>query len=131
MRYLLLLARPEASLATPGTDAFTAEVARFDAFHADLAERGIAWEGAPLQPVATATSVRVRDGKRLITDGPFAETKEQLGGFYVMDLPDLDAAIAIAAAVPWAQGGTIEIRPLADLARPEQVALGTPETLRR
>jgi hypothetical protein len=70
---------------------------------------------APLQPVATATSVRVRDGKRLITDGPFAETREQLGGFFLIEAADLDEAIGIAARIPGARKGTVEVRPVLDL----------------
>jgi len=73
-------------------------------------------DASPLQPVATATSVRVREGKRLVTDGPFAETREQLGGFYLIDAKDLDEAIAIAARVPPAKKGTVEIRPVVELA---------------
>ena len=68
--------------------------------------------GAPLHPASTATSVRVRDGKRLVTDGPFAETREQLGGYMLIDVTDLDAAIAIAARGAVARVGTIEIRPV-------------------
>ena len=71
---------------------------------------------APLQPVATATSVRVRDGKRLVMDGPFAETHEQLGGFFLIEAKDLDEAIGIAARVPGARKGTVEVRPVLDLA---------------
>lgn len=67
---------------------------------------------APLHSVTTATSVRVRDGRRQITDGPFAETTEQLGGYYIIDVEDLDEAIAIAARLPPSQKGTVEIRPL-------------------
>ena len=70
---------------------------------------------SPLQPVATATSVRVREGKRLVTDGPFAETREQLGGFYLIDAPDLDQAIAIASRIPPVTKGTVEIRPVLEL----------------
>jgi hypothetical protein len=70
---------------------------------------------SPLQPTETATSVRVRDGKTVVTDGPFAETREQLGGFYLIDAPDLDAAVAIAARVPPARTGTVEIRPVVEL----------------
>ena len=69
----------------------------------------------PLQPVATATSVRVRDGKRLVTDGPFAETREQLGGYFLIEAKDLDEAIGVAARIPGARVGTIEIRPLMEL----------------
>jgi hypothetical protein len=70
---------------------------------------------APLQPTATATSVRVRAGKRVVTDGPFAETKEQLGGYFLIDATDLDEAIAIAARIPMARRGTVEVRPIVHL----------------
>jgi hypothetical protein len=70
---------------------------------------------SPLHSVATATSVRVRDGKRLVTDGPFAETREQLGGYYLIDAKDLDEAIAIAERIPPARKGTVEIRPIVEL----------------
>jgi hypothetical protein len=70
---------------------------------------------APLHPVSTATSVRVRDGKRIVTDGPFAETREILGGFYLIDVPDLDEAIRIAQRHPGARVGTVEIRPLREI----------------
>ena len=72
-------------------------------------------DASPLHPVATATSVRVRDGKRLITDGPFAETREQLGGYYVIEAKDLDEAIGIAEKVPPAKFGTVEIRPVMEI----------------
>lgn len=70
---------------------------------------------SPLQPVATATSVRVRDNKRLVTDGPFAETREQLGGYFLIDAQNLDEAIAIAGRIPGARKGTVEIRPVLEL----------------
>jgi hypothetical protein len=70
---------------------------------------------APLHPVSTATSVRIRDGKRLVTDGPFAETREQLGGFFLVEAQDLDEAIGIAARIPGARKGTVEVRPVVDL----------------
>jgi hypothetical protein len=69
----------------------------------------------PLHPVATATSVRIRDGKRLVTDGPFAETREQLGGFFMIEAKDLDEAIAIAGRIPGARKGTVEVRPVIEL----------------
>jgi hypothetical protein len=69
----------------------------------------------PLQPVATATSVRVREGKRMVTDGPFAETREQLGGYFLIDAKDLDAAIAVASKIPAAKKGTVEIRPVLEI----------------
>ncbi len=70
---------------------------------------------APLQPVATATCVQVRDGKRLITDGPFAETREQLGGYFLVEAKDLDEALAIAGRIPGARKGTVEVRPVLEL----------------
>jgi hypothetical protein len=70
---------------------------------------------SPLQPTATATCVRLRDGKRLVTDGPFAETREQLGGYYLIDTENIDEAIAIAERVPMARRGTVEIRPVVEL----------------
>ena len=69
----------------------------------------------PLQPVATATSVRIREGKRLVTDGPFAETREQLGGYFLINADNLDAAIDIASRIPGARKGTVEIRPIVEL----------------
>ena len=81
----------------------------------DLSARKQFLDASPLHPVATATSVRVRDGKRLITDGPFAETREQLGGYYVIEAKDLDEAIGIAERVPPAKFGTIEIRPVMEI----------------
>jgi len=69
----------------------------------------------PLHPVSTATSIRIRDGKRLVTDGPFAETREQLGGYYLIDAPNLDEAIGIAERIPVANVGTIEIRPVIEI----------------
>jgi hypothetical protein len=70
---------------------------------------------SPLQSVATATSVRVREGKRTIMDGPFAETREQLGGYFLIDVPNLDEAIAVAGRIPGARKGTVEVRPVVDL----------------
>src|SRR5947208_2953606 len=70
---------------------------------------------APLHPTSTATSVRVREGKRLVTDGPFAETREQLGGYFLIDAKDLDEAIAVAARIPMARRGTVEVRPVIEL----------------
>jgi hypothetical protein len=78
----------------------------------EMQEKGVMVAGEGLYPTATATTVRVRDGERDVTDGPFAETKEQLGGFYVLDVKDLDEAIEWAAKIPGAQRGSIEIRPV-------------------
>lgn len=88
----------------------------------DLNARGQFVGANPLQPVATATSVRVRDGKRMVTDGPFAETREQLGGYFLVEATDLNEAISIAARIPGARKGTVEVRPLFELA-------GLPEPL--
>jgi hypothetical protein len=81
----------------------------------ELRERGQHLGGTALQPTTTATSVRVRDGKRLVTDGPFAETREQLGGYYLIEAQDLDEAIQIAGRVPGARWGTVEVRPVLEL----------------
>ncbi len=81
----------------------------------ELQSRGQFVAASPLQPIATATSVRIREGKRLVTDGPFAETREQLGGFYIIEAKDLNEAISIAARVPPARKGTVEVRPVMDL----------------
>ena len=82
----------------------------------DLNASGQYLSANPLQPVATATSVRVRESKRLVTDGPFAETREQLGGYFLIDAKDLDAAINVAARIPAARKGTVEIRPVIEIA---------------
>jgi hypothetical protein len=81
----------------------------------ELNAKGQFLGAAPLLPVSMATSVRVRDGKRFVTDGPFAETREQLGGFFLIDAKDLDEAIGIAGRIPGARVGTVEIRPVLDL----------------
>ncbi|MPZ77822.1 MAG: YciI family protein [Deltaproteobacteria bacterium] len=81
----------------------------------ELNARGQYLAASPLQPVATATSVRVREGKRLVTDGPFAETREQLGGYFMVDAKDLDEAIGIAARIPAARKGTVEVRPVIEI----------------
>lgn len=81
----------------------------------DLKSGGQYIAASPLQPVSTATSVRVREGKRLVTDGPFAETREQLGGYYLIDVRDLDEAISVASRIPPARKGTIEIRPVMEI----------------
>jgi hypothetical protein len=82
----------------------------------DLNATGHYLAAAPLYPVSTATSVRVREGKRLLTDGPFAETREQLGGYYLIDARDLDEALEIAGRIPGARFGTVEVRPVIELA---------------
>ena len=107
MQYLLLTYESESRWAK-GYE--PAEMAAYGAFSNEFnkAIKG----GNALQPTSTATTVRVRDGKRLTTDGPFAETKEQLGGFYLVEAENVDAAIEIAARIPGARYGTIEVRPV-------------------
>ena len=85
------------------------------AFANKLHEQGKFLGAAPLQPTSTATSLRLQDGKRIITDGPFAETREQLGGFFLIDAKDLDEAIEIASHVPAGRWGTVEIRPVVEV----------------
>lgn len=82
----------------------------------DLKSNGQYLSANPLHPVSTATSVQIRGGKRLVTDGPFAETREQLGGYFLIDAKDLDEAISVAARIPGARKGTVEIRPVLELA---------------
>lgn len=110
MKYMLIYQDEEQSLsATP--EARAASWAEYDRFNATFGARGLLHSGAELQPTATATSVRVRDGRVLLTDGPFAETKEQIAGYYVVECETLDEALEIAAAIPSARFGTIEVRP--------------------
>ena len=112
MKYMLLIYQDENALDDDERAACYVESTQLS--H-DLAASGKFLAASPLQPTALATSVRVREGKRLVTDGPFAETREQLGGFYLIDASDLDDAIAIAARVPMARKGTIEVRPVIEL----------------
>lgn len=92
--------------------------AEYRRFSEEIRASGNYLSGSELAPVTTATSVRVRDGKQMTTDGPFAETKEQLGGYFLIQAENLDEAIGIAARVPSARVGTIEVRPLAEAATP-------------
>jgi hypothetical protein len=112
MQYLLLIYDSEASWEklTPVDQAKMYE--EYGKFTKEIKTNGKHVAGHQLKPVATATTVRVRDGKRVTTDGPFAETKEQLGGFYMINANDLDEAIAIAAKIPSAKIGSIEVRPI-------------------
>ena len=110
MQYLLAIYEAESRWANLSKDAVDKEVKEYRAFGNQFAKaiKG----GNALQPTAVATTVRVRNGKRMTTDGPFAETKEQLGGFYLVDAPGLDEAIAMAAKIPAARYGSIEVRPI-------------------
>ena len=112
MKYMLLVYLDEQALSVTAREECyvkSAQLAR------DLSSAGNYISAGPLHPVATATSIRVRNGKRLVTDGPFAETREQLGGYYLIDAKDLDEAMSIAERVPVATVGTIEIRPVLEI----------------
>ncbi len=115
MRYMLLCYDDEAAWAKAGEAVHRAAIQEAVGLTHELHAKGQYVLASPLHPVATATSVRMRDGKRLVTDGPFAETREQLGGFYLIDAKDLDEAIAIAARHPGARLGTVEIRPVMEI----------------
>jgi hypothetical protein len=111
MRYALLIYTTEQT-ELPPPDVQQAEIEGYNAFTAHVKDRGAYEAGEALDMTATATTVRVRDGKTLTTDGPFAETKEALGGFYLVKAADLDEAIAYAAMIPGARHGSIEVRPI-------------------
>jgi hypothetical protein len=112
MRYLLLIYGDETIWADPTPEEMAAEMAAHQAFSEATEAEGILRGGEALQPTATATTVRLRDGEVMLTDGPFAETREQLGGFYFIDVPDLDEALKWAARIPGAKTGTVEVRPV-------------------
>ncbi len=112
MRYVLLIYVGEAVTAGMPPEEQQAYFQNYGMFEGEVQQRGIKTGGAPLQPVGTATTVRIRDDEALITDGPFAETKEQLAGFYVLECKDLDEAIGWARKMPDAKYGSIEIRPV-------------------
>jgi len=112
MKYMLLIYFNEKVLGAPEREACYEESL---CLASDLHAKGQFLGASPLHPVATATAVRIRDGKRTITDGPFAETHEQLGGYYMVDVPNLDEAIAVASRIPGARYGTVEVRPVIEL----------------
>jgi hypothetical protein len=112
MKYMLLVYLTEQALTETERQHCYVESAQLAQ---DLNANGKFLSAGPLHPVAMATSVRVRNGKRLVTDGPFAETREQLGGYYLIDANDLDEAMSIAERVPVAKVGTIEIRPVLEI----------------
>ncbi|KAB2359008.1 MULTISPECIES: YciI family protein [Actinomadura] len=108
MRYVLMICSDE----TAGTDPEEAATTGCGGWSQEMTERGVVYGGAGLAPAATATTVKVRDGEVLLTDGPFAETKDQIGGFSLIECAGLDEAVEIAARHPWARLGQIEIRPV-------------------
>lgn len=114
MRYVLLIYGDEVAHGQLSQEALQTEMQEYFAYNAETEAKGMKTSGEALHPTGTATTVRMRDGKLLTTDGPFAETKEQLGGFYVLNCKDLDEAIAMAAKIPGARDGSIEIRPVVE-----------------
>ena len=113
MKYMLLIYQGENALSESDREHCYLESAQLAR---DLHANGKFISCNPLHPVATATSVRIRDGKPIVTDGPFAETREHLGGYFLIDAKDLDEAIAIAKRIPGARVGTVEIRPIIEVA---------------
>lgn len=112
MKYMLLIYMEENAMTDAERQACYVESTKLT--H-DLHDRGQFIAASPLQPVATATSVRVKQGNASVTDGPFAETREQLGGYFMIDVKNLDEAIAVAARIPGAKKGTVEIRPVMEI----------------
>ncbi|MCU1462656.1 MAG: YciI family protein [Acidimicrobiales bacterium] len=115
MRYLLMICADESGFAAVSPAEAEAEMAAYMQFGEDMTKRGVLQGGERLRPTTDATTVQVRDGEVLTSDGPFAETKEQLGGYYVVEAKDLDEAIEIAAKIPGARHGSIEVRPIWDM----------------
>jgi len=118
MRYAMLICTDEKLMEGVSDADAAAAMARYETFMKEMASRGVLQGGERLRPVADATTVRVRDGETLASDGPFAETKEQVGGYFIVDCKDLDEAIEIAAKIPGAAQGSIEVRPIWEMWSP-------------
>lgn len=116
MKYMLLIYHEEQSWDSVSEAERQQIYSEYGKLREELESRGQFVDGSELQPVTTATTVRIRDGKELVTDGPFAETHEQLGGYFLIEAKNLDEATGIAAKIPSARTGTVEIRPLAESA---------------
>jgi hypothetical protein len=114
MKYMLLIYDNEQAWREFSEDTRQKTYGEYGQFSQDIMASGHYLAGSQLQPTAAATSVRLRDGKQLVTDGPFAETREQLGGYYLIEAKDLDEATGIAARIPSARAGTIEVRPVVE-----------------
>jgi hypothetical protein len=112
MQYMLLIHDDEKLWASMSDEERNGLYQEYAAFGAELREKGAYVDGAQLQPTSTATTVRIRDDEQVVTDGPFAETKEQLGGFYLIETESVDEALEWAAKIPSARLGSIEVRPL-------------------
>ena len=115
MRFMFLIYGEPTAGPQFGTPEFEAEMGEWFAYTQSLADSGSLVGGDPLQPIETATTVRVRNGRQATTDGPFAETKEVLGGYYLVDVADLDEALAWAAKMPNIAYGSVEVRPIMEL----------------
>ena len=115
MRYMMLIYDNEAHAESQSEAERNAMFEEYFAFSREVREKGAFKAGDPLMPTTSATTVRVKDGKRLTTDGPFAETKEQLGGYYILDCKTLDEALAFAAKIPAARYGCVEVRPIMEM----------------
>ena len=115
MRYIMLICNDEVAWEKTPDDVRAANTAEYETFMGEMGGRNVLQGGERLRPVADATTVRVRDGKVVTVDGPFAETKEQIGGYFVVDCKDLDEAIEIAGKIPGARDGSIEVRPIWEL----------------
>ncbi|MEO6061234.1 MAG: YciI family protein [Thermoflexales bacterium] len=115
MKYVMMIYTSESNGAGATPEQQAAVMAEYNVFTKQLGEHKAHLGGEALLPTSTATTVRVRDGKRAITDGPFAETKEQLGGFYIIEAPDLNGAIEAATMCPGAKYGSVELRPVMDM----------------
>jgi len=114
MKYLCLIYDEERKLAAMASDEMDAFMGEYMTFSAEIAASGHMVAGEELQPVNAATTVRIRNGRMSTTDGPFAETKEQLGGFFLIEARDLNEAIQVAARIPSARTGSVEVRPVVD-----------------
>lgn len=112
MKYLMMIYRDDAASLALSPEAMQSMMARYNHVNDEMREAGVYLSGNPLKPATTATTVRVRDGKLSTTDGPFAETKEQLGGYFLLECKDLDDAIQWAAKIPHAAECAIEVRPV-------------------
>jgi hypothetical protein len=112
MKYMVLLYGEANAGPAPGTPEFMQMLDEFHSATTAMADGGVLLDSSPLQPPQTATTVRVRNGETQLTDGPFAEIKEQLGGYYILDCSDLDTALRYAAMIPSAKYGSVEVRPL-------------------
>ena len=114
MQYALLIYDNESAAPEPGSPEADEIFQRYMSFTQDITTEGVNKGGEALYPIDSATTVRIRNGELQVTDGPFAETKEQLGGFYLIDVEDLDQAISIAARIPASESGSVELRPVWD-----------------